>query len=268
LSKVCFVIGPIGPPESVIRTAADDLLKYMIQPTVKALDYDDPIRADKLPEPGRITSQIIELLQTADLVIADLSGHNANVYYELSYRHAIGKSAIIMAPEGTTLSFDVFDARTIPYTMHAPHVDRAKGELTAQIQKTHEPGYKPRNLIVDTVGLMNLEKSTHPTQRAIVVLAHDVQGLRNEFANLRSQVTLVLNQILTPGYSDLASPFGTLHGGLTGPTGPSGGFAGLGAGGLGLGGSRGPVGGPGSLNAIRFVTDPPRQKKGGQEDKD
>jgi hypothetical protein len=87
MPKTCFVIGPIGEPGSAIRIEADDFMKYIVSPVLKELDYGEPTRADLLNEPGRITSQIIKLLLEADLVIADLTTNNANVYYELSPRH-------------------------------------------------------------------------------------------------------------------------------------------------------------------------------------
>jgi hypothetical protein len=117
----CFVIGPIGEAGTAIRADADDFMKYIVTPVVtsKEFGYEPPIRADNLNDPGRITSQIIKLLIDADLVIADLTGNNANVFYELSLRHAIGKPVVHMALEGTRLSFDVRDNRTIFYTMHS-----------------------------------------------------------------------------------------------------------------------------------------------------
>jgi len=81
--RTCFVIGPIGDAGSPVRAAADDLFNYIIAPTVGQFDYGAPIRADMLGEPGRITSQIVRLLHDAEVVIADLTGNNANVYYEL-----------------------------------------------------------------------------------------------------------------------------------------------------------------------------------------
>jgi hypothetical protein len=104
-SMKCFVIGPIGEAGSEIRAAADDFMKYIVLPVVskKGCEYDAPIRADSMNEPGRITSQIIKLLMDADLVIADLTGNNPNVYYELCLRHALGKPVIHMASDGTKL---------------------------------------------------------------------------------------------------------------------------------------------------------------------
>jgi hypothetical protein len=185
--KVCFVIGPIGPPGGDIRAAADDFMKYIVAPCAEELGYK-PVRADGLPEPGRITSQIIELLNSADLVIADLSGNNANVYYELSCRHAIGRPAIHMAMEGTPLPFDVADNRTIFYTMHARWVEQAKEELTGQVKRVQEPGYKARNPILDAVGLIALEKSTEPTQQAIASFTRQLESVQGAIRDLRSSL--------------------------------------------------------------------------------
>ena len=72
-------------------------------------------RADDISEPGRITEQIIEEITNADVLIADLSGNNANVMYELGYGHALGKIAIIVNQDIHTAPFDVKDFRQIPY---------------------------------------------------------------------------------------------------------------------------------------------------------
>jgi len=196
------VIGPIGPLGGDIRVAADDFMKYIVAPCAEELGYGKPIRADGLPEPGRITSQIIDLLNRADLVIADLSGNNANVYYELSCRHAIGKPAIHMAVEGTPLPFDVADNRTIFYTMHASRVERAREELTGQIKRVDEPGYKARNPILDAIGLIALEKSTEPTQQAIASLTRSVESLRGDIAEL-SRPSVVLRPMTVSDGSGL-----------------------------------------------------------------
>jgi hypothetical protein len=203
LAKVCFVICPI-------REAADDFMKYIVAPCANELGYGKPVRADHLPEPGRITSQIIELLQSADLVIADLSGGNANVFYELSCRHAIGKPAIHMAFDGPPLPFDVYDNRTIRYTMHASHVERAKEELTRQIKRVEEPGYKVRNPILDAIGLITLEKSTEPTQQALASLIRQVASLQGDIASLQGDIgylrSLAFHPVVgsvQPGYASL-----------------------------------------------------------------
>ncbi|WP_310526584.1 hypothetical protein, partial [Nocardioides sp.] len=46
-----------------------------------------PVRADKISEAGDIPEQIFTYLRDADIVIADVTGGNANVMYELGLRH-------------------------------------------------------------------------------------------------------------------------------------------------------------------------------------
>ncbi len=71
-------------------------------------------RADDWSQTGRITDQIIEALKTADLIIADITGPNANVMYEFGYAHALGKKVIVLNADRES-PFDVRDYRQILY---------------------------------------------------------------------------------------------------------------------------------------------------------
>ena len=213
MARTCFVICPIGEIGSPIRSASDDFMKYIISAceVFKEFDYDAPIRADQLNEPGRITSQVIKLLNESDLVIADLTGNNSNVYYELSLRHAIGKPVIHMATAGTTLSFDVQDNRTIFYTMHSRDAEAARQELTQQIRKVQMKGYKPLNPILETIGLIKLERSTEPQQEILAGLIRSIEGLASDVRSIGAEITqLRRNQpttsVLMPGINNIGFP--------------------------------------------------------------
>jgi hypothetical protein len=68
-------------------------------------------RADKITTPGMITSQIINRLHDVELVIADLTFHNANAFYETSIRHKVAKPIIHMIrQESETASIGVAQA--------------------------------------------------------------------------------------------------------------------------------------------------------------
>ena len=78
-SKKCFVIMPFGEMGSPEFEKNAKIYQQMIKPVLNECGYDT-IRADELEHIGNITRDIIDLLHDADLVVADLSGRNANVF--------------------------------------------------------------------------------------------------------------------------------------------------------------------------------------------
>jgi hypothetical protein len=93
-NRTCFVIGPIGNKfaahGSDERAAYEESLEVWEEVVLPACNsYSlDPIRSDGLARPGEITEQIFRRLRDDDVVIADLTGANPNVMYELGLRHS------------------------------------------------------------------------------------------------------------------------------------------------------------------------------------
>lgn len=112
--SVCFFIAPIGADGSEHRRHSDAILSSYVE---KALATVEPklrvVRADKITQPGMITKQVLEYLMKSRLVVADLSYHNPNVFYELAVRHATGKPVIHIKRTSDPLPFDNKDFRTI-----------------------------------------------------------------------------------------------------------------------------------------------------------
>lgn len=57
--KRCFLITPIGEPNSQIRRKADGVIEAVIKPVMEELNFD-LIVPHKMSNPGSITKQIIE----------------------------------------------------------------------------------------------------------------------------------------------------------------------------------------------------------------
>lgn len=112
--KRCFIITPIGNDATPIRRHIDGLIDECIIPVLEK-NYITEV-AHRITTPGSINNQVIERIYEADLVIANLTELNANVMYELAFRHAIRKPVIlIMEKSDKKLPFDVTTERTIFY---------------------------------------------------------------------------------------------------------------------------------------------------------
>ena len=103
----CFVIMPFAPEfDNVFR---------VIRETVEAHQYQC-IRADERYIVGTVMNDVNEQIELADLIVADLTGRNPNVYYEAGYAAALRKPVIQIAQSADDLPFDVRHIRTFPYS--------------------------------------------------------------------------------------------------------------------------------------------------------
>ena len=147
-TKRCFVISPIGLPNSSTREDADAVLDYIVQPALDELGIE-AIRADKLAEPGLITDQVLAAILEYDLCVVDLSGHNPNVFYELALAQAAERPVVILKRAGEPIPFDVKDYRVIEYDLKPRSVMEKKWipMLKSQVTKVLAADYKPPTLL-------------------------------------------------------------------------------------------------------------------------
>ena len=76
---------------------------------------EDEIIFHGVAGPGLIIADIIREIASAQLVIADITPTNPNVYFEVGYALALNKPTILLAKKGTPLPFDVAGFRVLFY---------------------------------------------------------------------------------------------------------------------------------------------------------
>ncbi len=184
--KRCFVIAPIGDEGSETRERSDQILKYVITPVAEECGYETPIRADQISEPGIITSQVIERIMEDELVIADLTGHNPNVFYELALRHAIGKPVVQMIANDEKIPFDLITQRTIHLDHHdLPSVESAKTELIKQIRAVETDPSKVDTPLSNAMQIAALRTSDNPLEKSnaeIIEMLLDIRTVLDDIS--------------------------------------------------------------------------------------
>ncbi|MFZ3169874.1 MAG: hypothetical protein WA130_19855 [Candidatus Methanoperedens sp.] len=186
-NKNCFVIAPIGDEGSEVRRRSDQVLKHIIAPAAKECDYET-IRADKISEPGLITSQVIQHLIDDSLVIADLTGRNPNVFYELAIRHAIKKPIVQIIQSGESIPFDVAATRTIQFDhKDLDSVAKCKEELMKQIRSVEDNPSLVDTPISTAIELKSLRQSENPLEKSNAEIISMLQDLKNMIGDLTTK---------------------------------------------------------------------------------
>jgi hypothetical protein len=186
--KICFVIAPIGEAGSDIRKRSDQVLKHVIAPAVETCGYD-ALRADQISEPGMITSQVIQHIVDDPLVVADLTGWNPNVFYELAIRHALRKPLVQMIKRGEQIPFDVAGTRTV-YVDHKDldSVEEAKAEIEKQVKALEKDPSNIETPISVSLDLQLLRQSENPEQRSLGDLLAVITELRSGLSSLEKRL--------------------------------------------------------------------------------
>ncbi|RLG27093.1 hypothetical protein DRN85_01070 [Methanosarcinales archaeon] len=124
-SSLCFVIMPFS--------AEYDLVYHqLIKPAAETSGLK-VLRADDIYSPGVITEQIRAAIHQSRICIADVSGKNPNVLYEVGIAHTLDKTTILLSQSVEQIPFDLRAFRVVLYDMKK--IKRARENLVSAIQK-------------------------------------------------------------------------------------------------------------------------------------
>ena len=88
-------------------------------------------RADEQIFDGTILDNVYTQIARADVVVAEMSGRNPNVFYETGYAHALGKQVILLTREAADIPFDLSQ---YPHIVYEGQIDRLKDGLERRLQ--------------------------------------------------------------------------------------------------------------------------------------
>ncbi len=109
----CFVMMPFAPP-------IGGYYEQIYEPAIKKTGLT-PVRADtEIFGTGKIIEQIWAGLKRAKVLVAELTGRNPNVLYELGLAHALHKPVVLVSSNEPDVPFDVRHVRVIYYDVNDP----------------------------------------------------------------------------------------------------------------------------------------------------
>jgi len=186
--KICFFVSPIGQSNSPERKRADNIKKYILNEALAA--KFKVVRADELPQPGSITHQVIKLLYAADLVVADLTGLNPNVVYELAIRNSFNKLSIHLIDQASQIPFDLKDERTIVVDLTDPDsVDDCKKELAKIIKETSRKAFKYSSPIFRVLGVA--AATAEEKEDFLETMADQINAIATDVSSIETDISML-----------------------------------------------------------------------------
>lgn len=104
-----FVVMPFGSED--LQIVYDDYVK----PTIEGQCSLKCIRGDDMPGSDHVMDDVLNAIAEAEIIIADLTGQNANVFYEVGIAHANNKPVLLIAQSMDDVPFDLRHRRVLIY---------------------------------------------------------------------------------------------------------------------------------------------------------
>jgi hypothetical protein len=108
-SQLCFIVMPFGSDE------LNDVYEYFVKPSIENSCSLRCERGDDVFGSNVIMEDIRQSIERARLVIADLTGRNPNVFYEVGIAHTLNKDVLLLSQSMNDVPFDLRHRRVLVY---------------------------------------------------------------------------------------------------------------------------------------------------------
>lgn len=131
MPRTCFVIMPFSTTASCTKEEWTLIYEALFKPAIEGAGLDYECRRSVATR-GNIVVSILQELKDAYVVLADLSDHNVNVFYELGVRHSLKDRTILVAQNEDDIPFDL---RAYAYHIYDWRTEEGKEALANRITK-------------------------------------------------------------------------------------------------------------------------------------
>ena len=157
------------------KKSLESVYSSLIKPAFEGAGFQ-VLRADDISSQRNILQDIVDSIESADLIVADLTDSNQNVYYELGVAHARGKPAFLMVQDIGDVPFDLRSYRIFKYSMNSDALEDAKARLSNDATRISVGEMRFGNPVSD-FGSVELGRQVPQEEVAAPGLPHEAQEI-------------------------------------------------------------------------------------------
>jgi len=136
--RQCFLIMPFG------NVGLDEVYDFHVRPILESKCRLRVQRGDDIFGSNAIIDDIVAAIESADLIVAELTGRNTNVFYELGLGHALGKPTLLLAQSMEDVPFDLRHRRVLRYAYSPKGFEELSRSLPLHVEAVLGGGSDPR----------------------------------------------------------------------------------------------------------------------------
>lgn len=173
------------------ETAFDPIYDYGIKLACKSAGGHCE-RVDEQQFEGSILAHIYNQIAKADLIVADMTKRNPNVFYEVGYAHALGKHVLLITQEVADIPFDLKHYHHVEYRGDIPLL---KKELTKRVRWYLANPTTPTRVELSAVEfyLGGKPLASEPTIDCVPLLLDNIIPLPSQYAQAKSDYKIAFS---------------------------------------------------------------------------
>lgn len=184
--NMVFVIMPFGDWHDIYF---DEIYKKAIKKTSL-----NPIRLDDPNGPDVLVQQMFSFTKKAEVILADLTGNNPNVCYELGLAHALDKPTILISESVEDIPFDITPFRVIKYDKNVPDWgEKLKTEIVNSLNEVVKSPdkFKPSKLL-------SIESSDNTNELESIRREMEFRSIHERLLSARSRLNPDMHKRIVP----------------------------------------------------------------------
>lgn len=121
-------------PFVLVLMPFDDTFRDIYEVGIQAACRDAGAYCERVDEQlfeGSILERIYNQIRTADIIVADMTGRNPNVFYEVGYAHALNKRVLLLTRSTEDIPFDL---KHYPHIVYGDSIRSLKRDLETKVR--------------------------------------------------------------------------------------------------------------------------------------